>query len=97
MIELHNKKETTYGQTLWLSTAGNGLAVFHTIKDIARELLRDADADLWAIDGGLELEMSYDLAEAIKRKLLPADQQAFQEIIDEAKAWGNTSVILEVF
>lgn len=97
MTELHNKKASTYGQTLWLHGAGNGLTVFHDIKDRANDLLQDDSSELWVADRDYELEMSYEMAEAVKQKLLPDDQQAFQEIIDEAKAWGNKSVILEVF
>lgn len=105
MTELYNKKASTYGKTLQLYGAGSGLTVFHDIKNIAHKI-QDEDmaklspgetTDLWAADRDYELEMSYETAEAVKQKLLPDDQQAFQEIIDEAKAWGNKSVILEMF
>lgn len=101
-MELRNVKQPVYGRILYLEkgcdglSRCDGLSTLHDLRDMAREL-QDVSTRRWCISGEYTLEMSYEMAEAVKQQLPDTDQPALQRIIDEAKAWGNYSVMLEAF
>jgi len=96
-VRLYNTTSiVSYGEEMHLDNK-TGCDTFDELVDLAQDL--EDDGKLWyavGSDWSEWLEFSYEMADAMLAMLKGQNKKNLQQIIDEAKQWGNYCVRLEL-